>query len=215
MKKLIFLLMLFCISASYAQYNKKDSNRIGISGGVTQLSLYSNQFNAKEQMGFVGGFSMRGNYYNNWQAIYGMNFTQSSFSLQSITNKEINYDLQAVQVYLLGSYMIVENHLNIEFGPVLQVNGKLKLDADNENVLLKDSPLVLAKELADINTITGNVYGGVTFGFTNFRLNVNYQYSFINNLNKLNKTDDLQLRNGNKDFKGNFGMLSAVATIYL
>ena len=215
MKKIVVAFAFLISVFSYSQYRQKDSNHIGISGGITQLNLFSDQFNAKPETGWVVGLSVRGNYYNNFQMIYGMQFTDSNFSLQSVLNKDINYKLSAVQVHLLLSYMLVENHLTVELGPVLQVNGKLKVDDTDENLLLKDSPLLQAKDIVDINPISGNIYGGITFGFTNFRINVNYQYGFINAMNKLNKDDALVLRNGNKDFKGNFGMLSGMLTIYL
>ncbi|MEZ4854368.1 PorT family protein [Flavobacterium sp.] len=215
MKKLFLVFILLCCNLMFSQYGDKDSNHIGLSGGITQLNLFSEQFKAKPEIGWVAGFSLRGNYYNNWQMIYGMQFTDSNFSLQSVTNTAINYKLSAVQVHLVASYMLIENHLTLEIGPVLQINGKLKVDSDKENLLLKDSPLVQAKDIVAINTFSGNVYGGVTVGFTNFRLNINYQYGFINVMNKLNKDDTLVLLNGNKDFKGNFGMLSGMLTIYL
>ena len=56
---------------------------------------------------------------------------------------------------------------------------------------------------------------GITAGVTRFRINVNYQYGFINIMNNLNKKDELKLANGNQRFRGNIGMLSAMLTIYL
>jgi hypothetical protein len=134
-----FLVSIFFLfsAVAIAQYNNKDSNHIGISAGVSQLSLFSDQFNATPGQGFIGGFSLRGNYYNNWQAVYGMHFSQSSFSLESITNKEIDFTMEAVQIYFCFSYRVIENHLNLEIGPVLQVNGKLKIDKEDELALTK------------------------------------------------------------------------------
>lgn len=215
MKKLALLFALFSISISIAQYGHRDSNRIGISGGITSLDLLSDQFNAKPGQGWIAGLSLRGNYYNNWQMVYGMNFTDSNFSLESITGKEIDYKLSAVQVYLVGSYMVIENHLTLEIGPVLQINGKLKIDEKDELLLLKDSPGLMAKDIININQISGNAMAGITAGVKNFRVNVNYQYGFINIMNNLNKKDELKLANGNQRFRGNIGMLSAMLTIYL
>ncbi len=215
MKKLALVILFLSTTISFAQHGYRDSNQIGISGGLTQLSLFSDQFNAKPGNGYVVNLQMRGNYYNNWQMVYGMNFTESKFSLQSITGEEIDYTLSAVQVHLVGSYMVIENHLTLEIGPVLQINGKLKVDDDKEALFLKDSPLLTAKDITNINQISGNIMGGVTFGVKHFRINVNYQYGFINILNKLNKKDELTLANGNQRFRGNFGMLSAMLTIYL
>ncbi len=215
MKKLALLLIVLFSTFSFAQHGYRDSNRIGISGGITSLDLLSDQFNAKPGQGWIGGLSLRGNYYNNWQMVYGMNFTDSNFSLQSVTGKDIEYKLSAVQVYLVGSYMVIENHLTLEIGPVLQINSKLKLDEADELLLLKDSPGLMAQDITKINQISGNVMAGITAGVTRFRLNVNYQYGFTNIMNSLNKKDELKLANGNQRFRGNIGMLSAMLTIYL
>ena len=213
--RFIYLLVFSLFSSFvFSQYNKKDSNHIGISAGVSQLSLFSDQFNATPGQGFIGGFSLRGNYYNNWQAVYGMHFSQSTFSLESVTNKEIDFTMEAVQIYFCFSYRVIENHLNLEIGPVLQVNGKLKIDKEDELALLKDSPLVTAEDLTDITKINGNLYVGLTAGIKHVRFHVSYQYGFNNIMNNLNKNNDLKTLNGEK-FKGNIGLLSAMITVYL
>lgn len=213
MKKSLIFILFLATTTIFAQYGRKDSNRIGLSGGITQLSLNSDNFNATDGTGFIGGFSVRGNYYNNWQMIFGMNFIDTKFSLKSTANEDVDFKLSGVQVYLLGSYMVVENHLTLEIGPVLQVNGELK--ANNEEAYLKDRPLLQAKDITDITKINGNAYIGITAGLKNLRLNVNYQYGFTNILNNLNKKDELKVKNNNQEFKGNIGMLSAMLTIYL
>lgn len=214
MKKVICLLtLLFCLTIN-AQYGAKDSNQIGISGGVTQMGLFSSQFNAKPELGWTGGFSLRGNYYNDWQMAYGMYFTESNFSLQATTNEDIKYKMQAVQVYLTGSYMIIENHLTVELGPVLQVNGKLSINKEDELKFLKDSPALVAKDLVDVTKISGNLYAGVTAGIKNVRLHVAYQYGVNNFLNNLNKNEELSIRN-EENFKANYGILSGMITFYL
>ncbi|UOX34911.1 PorT family protein [Flavobacterium sediminilitoris] len=215
MKKVICLLTLLVTFSINAQYGSRDSNRIGISGGITQMSLFSDQFNAKPETGWIGGFSLRGNYYNDWQMAFGMNFTESNFSLQSVLDKDINYKMSAVQIYLTGSYMIIENHLTFEIGPVLQINGKLAIDEEDELKLLKDSPLITAKDITDITKINGNIYAGITAGIKNVRLHVSYQYGVNNFMNNLNKSDELKLLNGNEKFKANYGILSGMITFYL
>ncbi|AWM13637.1 PorT family protein [Flavobacterium sp. NRK F10] len=215
MKKIIVLLTVLISISSIAQYGYRDNNRIGISGGITQLSLFSNQFNASPQAGWIAGLSLRGNYYNNWQAVFGMHFTDSNFSLQSVTNEDINFKLSAVQIYLVASYMVVENHLTLEIGPVLQVNSKLKIDGKDEYKFLKDSPLLTANDIVDITKINGNLYAGVTAGLKRVRLHFSYQYGLNNIMNNLNKKDELVLLNGNKKFKGNIGLISGMITFYL
>ena len=216
MKKIICLLTLIFSFSVNAQYGNRDSNRIGISGGVTQMSLFSDQFNAKPEMGWIAGFSLRGNYYNDWQMAFGMNFTESNFSLQPlIGNEDIKYKLSGVQVFLTGSYMVIENHLTLEIGPVLQINGKLAIDEEDKLKLLKDSSLLTANDIIDVTKINGNIYAGITAGIKNVRLHVSYQYGVNNFMNNLNKKDDLKLLNGDKKFKANYGILSGMITFYL
>ncbi|CAM4181113.1 MULTISPECIES: PorT family protein [Flavobacterium] len=220
MKRVICLFSLFLAFSANAQYGNRDSNRIGISGGLTQMSVFSDQFNAKPESGWTGGFSLRGNYYNDWQMAFGMNFTESNFSLAPLFGtKDINYKLSAVQIFLTGSYMIIENHLTFEIGPVLQINGKLAIDKEDESTILKDSPSIinplLAKDIVDVTKINGNLYAGVTAGIKNLRLHVSYQYGVNNFMNNLNKSDDLKLLNGDKKFKANYGILSGMITVYL
>lgn len=214
MKNLVILFLLFSTTISFAQYGSRDSNKLGISGGITQLNLISDQFNAKPESGWMGGLSLRGNYYNDWQTVFGMNFTDSNFSLQSVTNKDISYKLSAAQLYFLFSYMLIENHVNLEIGPVLQVNGKLKIDKNDELLLLKDSPLLTANDIVDVTKINGNVYVGISAGSKNFRLSVSYQYGLNNFMNNINKDDILQAVNGEK-FKANLGLISGMIVVYL
>jgi hypothetical protein len=212
----IFVLALLIVTFSVsAQYGRRDSNRIGISGGITQMDLFSNQFNATPLNGWTAGFSLRGNYYNDFQMAYGMHFTDSNFSLQSVTGEAIDYKMSALQIYLTGSYMIVENHLTVEFGPVLQINGELAIDEKDEKLLLKDAPLLFAEDITDVTKINGNAYVGITAGIKQVRLHVAYQYGFTNFMNNLNKDKELVLRNDDTKFKANIGLISGMITFYL
>lgn len=215
MKNFIAILITFVTFSAAAQHGYRDSNRIGISGGITQLSLFSEQFNAKPGQGWIGGLSLRGNYYNNWQAVYGMHFTDSNFSLESLTGKDINYKLSAAQVYFVFSYMVIENHLTLEIGPVLQINGKLKIDDNDKLLLLKDSPGLTANDIVNITKLNGNIYAGISAGIKNLKVHVSYQYGFNNIMNNLNKNDDLRVKNGDQRFRANLGMLSGMLIIYL
>ena len=60
MKRLYFASILMLIStAVFAQYEYRDSNRIGISIGVNQFTLNTNDFQTKPGTGWNGGLSMR------------------------------------------------------------------------------------------------------------------------------------------------------------
>lgn len=216
MKYFLTTLIFFFTTLTFAQRGNKDSNRIGISGGLTQMNIFTDNFGVTPQQGWTGGFHVRGNFYNDWQMSFGMFFTDSNFSVQTrklFSTVDTNYKLSAVQIYIMPSYVISENHLNLEFGPVLQINDKLTIAKDEETNLLVDQPLLTAKDITDVSKINANIYAGINFGVKNFRLRLGYQYGVNNFFNNLNNNDKVPVI-GEK-FKGNIGMASAHLTIYL
>ncbi len=113
----------------------------------------------------------------------------------------------------MPGYVISQNHFNVEFGPVLQINDKLTIDKADESNFLVDQPLLTAKDITDVSKINANIYAGINVGVKNFRLRLGYQYglnNFFGNLNDNNKVPVI----GEK-FKGNIGMASGQLTIYL
>jgi len=215
MKKFIIILLIFSCMVS-AQRGYKDSNRIGIGAGLTQLNIFTNNFSVTPEMGWIGGLSVRGNYYNNWQMSFGMFFTDSNFSIptqQGLQQVQTNFKLSAVQIYIVPSYVVVEDHLNLEFGPVLQINGKLGIDKDDENNLLLDQPGLIAKDIVDVSKINANFYVGINGGIKNVRARIGYQYGLTNFFGNLKNNDNVKLL-GEK-MKGNIGLISGQITIYL
>lgn len=212
-KKISFLLLLVS-TIGYSQYGYRDGNRIGISAGVSQTTLFTDNFTANPELGFAGGLSVRGNYYNNWSMIYGMQFFSNNFSLESNFDQKIKYNLQGVKVRLLLSYNVVEDHVSLDFGPVLQVNGKMKVATSDENKILKGTAFE-ADKITDISTVSGNFYLGVSAGSRTIRAVLFYEYGFTNILNKLNKDDALKLLNNGDKFKGNLGCINGQVIINL
>lgn len=213
MKKLVAAVSLVLFfTSTQAQYQNKDGNRIGITGGVSQSTLLNSNFTAKPGIGFNGGLSVRGNYYNNWSMIYGMQFFQNTFSLETTTptfqKKDTEFVLTGAQIRLLLSYNVVKNHVSIDFGPVLQINDKLKSDDLDANNLINGSTGLRAKQLEGVSSINGNVYVGISAGTRRFRAIVHYQYGFNNIFNKLNSEEGLVALNGNEKLKGNIGTIS-------
>ena len=216
MKKVLIVVFALFSIVVVAQRGHKDSNRIGISGGLTQMSVFTNNFNTTPQLGWTGGFHVRGNFYNNWQMSFGMFFTDSNFSVQTkkvVSVVDTNYKLSAVQIYIMPGYVISPNHFNIEFGPVIQINDKLVIDKDQENNILVDQPTLTAKDITDVSKINANIYAGINFGIKNFRLRLGYQYGVNNFFNNLN--DNEKVPSIGQKFKGNIGMASGHLTIYL
>lgn len=198
-------------TAIFAQYDYRDSNRIGIFFGVNQFTLNTNNFEAKPGTGWNAGLSMRGNYYNNWDMVYAIQFSESNFSVATnsgFITEETNYKLPSAQISLMLSYRIVENHLSFEFGPLVQVNGKLSLEKDEENNVIAGTTL-LAKDIVAISQFNFYPVIGITAGVRHVRLNVSYQYGVNNMLGNLNN------KNLGVNFKGNPGILNGNLIIYL
>jgi hypothetical protein len=214
MKTKIATLLLLFSTITYAQYGSRDGNRIGISVGVSQTNLFTDNFSAKPETGFAGGLSVRGNYYNNWSMIYGMQFFSNNFSLESAFNQDVKFNMQGVKVKLLFSYNLVEDHVSLDFGPVLQINGKMKVASSDENRILKGT-LLQADQILDISPVSGNAYLGISAGNRTIRAVLFYEYGFTNILNKLNKDDALKLLNNGDKFKGNLGCINGQVIINL
>ena len=102
MKKHIITLAIVLIGfTGNAQYREKDGNRIGISAGISQMSLLSSNFNAKPESGFMGGLSVRGNFYNDFSMTFGMQFFNNNFSLETVNasfkKEDVKYTVEGVE----------------------------------------------------------------------------------------------------------------------
>lgn len=199
-------------AVGFAQYEYRDSNRIGITFGLNQFTLNTKNFQTKPGTGWNGGLSMRGNYYDNWDMVYSIQFSENNFSI-NIENGNItefvDFKLSSAQISLMASYEIVENQLSFEFGPLVQVNSKLKTDAANKENTITGTEDIKVKQITNISRFNFYPVVGVTAGFTHFRANISYQYGINNMLGALNN-QDLGIK-----LKGNAGILNANLIIYL
>jgi hypothetical protein len=213
MKKIFLTLVFIILSSSvFAQYQYRDSNRIGIILGVNHFTLNTNNFTTKPELGWNAGLSMRGNYYNNWDMVYSIQFSENNISVPTkklgLLAEDVNYKLASAQVSLQMSYRLIENHLSFEFGPIIQVNGKFKMDGDKENNIINGTAL-LAKDIVNVSNFNFYPTVGITTGVKHIRLNISYQYGVNNFLGNLNK------KNLGVDFKGNPGILNGNVIVYL
>ena len=212
MKKTYFTYVFAFLSmAVFGQYQYRDANRIGISFGVNQFTLNTSNFQTKPGTGWNGGLSMRGNFYNDWDMVYVMQFSENNFTVDTkrvVLPEETKYTLPSAQLSLMLSYKIVENHLSVEFGPLVQVNGKLKVESGSENNIISGTTL-LAKDIVDISRFNFYPAVGITTGVRHVRLNVMYQYGINNMLGNLNN------KSLGVNFKGNPGILSGNLILYL
>jgi hypothetical protein len=213
MKNLYATFLLLVISFTMSgQYGYRDSNRIGINIGVNQFSLNTNNFQTKPELGWNGGLSIRGNFYDNWDMVYGIQFSENNFTVATrgkfLANEDVNLKLASAQISLQLSYVLVENVLSVEFGPIVQVGGKFKSEYDKENNTISGTTL-LVKDILDISKFNFYPAVGVTAGVKHFRFNVSYQYG-INNM-----MDNLNSKNLGYDFKGNPGIINGNIILYL
>ncbi|PVW15162.1 outer membrane beta-barrel protein [Marixanthomonas spongiae] len=197
-----------------AQRNFDEYNRLGINGGLTLFDINTSNLTTKQGQGFSAGLTTRGSFRNSFDLVYGINFTQSNIEIlgSNLTdNQYIEYSILAAQINFLGSFNIVEHHLSIEFGPVLNVNGKMKLKDDAFNDYILDGyNTVRAQDIEDISSFNFRLMGGLTAGLKSFRLMAHYQYGLTNMLNNLNDKDISEI----EDIKGNSSTIILGAVFY-
>ena len=213
MKNIYFTAFLFfSVYPIFAQYGNRDSNRIGFTFGANQLTLNTDNFQTKSDFGWNAGLSVRGNFYENWDMVYALQFSENNFSVATrkldIQNVDVNYKLASAQIALQLSYVLVENHLSLEFGPIVQVNGKFKIDFEEENNTINGTNL-LAKDIIDISKFNFYPTVGITAGVRHFRFNLSYQYGINNMLENLNS------KGFGVNFKGYPGILNGNIILYL
>ena len=213
-KSLFVALLILFIQSTNAQHNYDSYNRLGLMAGVSIYDLNTSDLNTSSGTGFMMGFSARGSFYNQFDLIYGIKFLSNKIKIQGhlATNtldvQNIDYTIQTVQVNFLGSYNIVRHHLSIEAGPMLNINGKMKVDSERlEDYILDGHTTLKAKEIQDISKVNFHVVTGLTAGLENFRLIAQYQFGITNTLNKLN---DKNLEKNNFDGKSSTVLLAVV-----
>jgi len=201
-KNLLIVTVLFLSYHSiFSQRNYDDYNRIGVIGGLTLFDITTSNFETEMGQGFQGGFTTRGAFRNDFDLIYGLSFFSNSVGIKGNSSADtqfIDYKIQGVQIGFLGSYNIVKHHLSVEFGPILNVNSKLKIDSERYlGYILDGYDTLKAEDIQDISKVNFLVAGGLTGGFQSVRLSAMYQYGVTNMLNKLN-SENLEEAN----FKG-------------
>ena len=215
LRNIFFVTLLFLFAQeAVSQRNYNSSNFLGLSGGYTMFDIMTSDFNTKQAGGFLGGFSTRGSFRNDFDLIFGLNYFSNNveiFGSESPTKTQyIDYNIQGAQIYMLGSYNIIENHLSLEFGPMLNISGKLNLKTEAfEDYILDGYDTLKAKDIQDVSPVNFHLHGGITGGVKNFRVSVQYQYGVTNMFSKLNKSD-LEFDN----FKGNSSLIVLAGTFY-
>lgn len=221
---LLFMCAIVLCATSYGQSRGKKGgtyNRLGIQGRYAALTIDSDNVDITGGNGFLGGFSTRGRYYNNWGMIYGMDFlsinsevaTSGSAGLQA---QSTSYNLIGAQLNLLASYNLIGQHLAIDIGPALLINSKMTLDDNNqESNIVNGYTTLTAGELQDVSTI--NPFGviAITGGFESVRFTVQYQYGLSNFFGRLEDQDFTDPLAITTDFKATSSIVSGGIVFYL
>ena len=206
-------LFLFISQQSIAQRNYNGYNFLGITGGLTLFDIQTDDLVTKQQTGFTAGFTTRGAFRNNFDLVYGISFQSTAIAVEGsklLDTQDIRYTVQGAQINFLGSYNIVKKHLSLEFGPIFEINGKMKLDDDQyEDYILTGYDALAAKDIQEISRFNVRLAGGLTAGLEHFRISAQYQYGVTNMLGKLN---DKGLEKDN--FKGHSSTIAVMGVIY-
>ncbi len=226
MKKILILSTILLVSVFNlsAQGRRGNSNStLGIKIGASLFDIKTDNFITTPQYSFVGGFATRGDFYNNWDVQFGLNLFGSKLQVQGRENisaapTDIKYNLLGVQAQLLFGYKLLGNNRNhrgkfkltAELGPVLMVNGKMKLEDTAQKDFLIDKTDVTADDIVDLTGINANVLAGLSMGTKHFRVFAHYQYGINNILSRLDKIDGTSQK-----FKGNVNMIQFGVFIYL
>jgi hypothetical protein len=182
MKNLLFTAaFIFASFTASAQYGERDSNRIGISVGMNQFTMNTSDFDTSPGTGWNAGLSVRGNFYNDFDMVYGIAFSENQFTINSTSPlfDDVNCKIQSAQISLLLSYKIIENHLSIEAGPMFQFNGKLDVKEEEELTPIDLNGTVI-KDIMEIPVFNFYPTVGVTAGVRHVRLHLFYQYGVTN-----------------------------------
>ncbi len=225
MKKIQFILLvaltLGFVTNSFAQpKNYQIKNGFGISGGITQYEIITDNFETTKGEGWIGGMSATVLLPHRWYGVsYGMQLSESTFGIMGrlnttdVTAQEIEYKVFKAQLAFLFHIKLVEDFITLDAGPVLQYNSKLELTDDmQEDYFLLGYNNLKAQDISDISNINFNGAIGLSAGFSLFKVKAQYLYGFTNMFSKLND-QDLNIGDNNSKFKGTQSMFAITAMI--
>ena len=217
LKNLIIVTLFLSFSTLQAQHVREEYNFLGIQGGVTLFDVKTDNFNTEQGTGFYAGFVTHGDFYNNFDLEYGITFFQNEIGIYgrrfngpiaTSDAKYIPFTISGAQVKFLGSLNIITHYLSVDFGPILSVNGKMKLKHEQDNdYILEGYTTVTGEDISQVSPIHFHLAGGITAGLKHFRLNAQYQYGVTNFFNRLNDQDGLQAEKPEGGFKGNTSLI--------
>lgn len=209
---LLVAVMLLFVTISSAQSRYDSYNRFGISAGIHQFDIRTDDLVTTKSTGFQAGLSTRGTIARHFDMVYFLHLNLHEVNVlgretATAMHQEIPLHLITGKIGVLGSYKIIEKHLSLEFGPALQLSEKFEVDSEFEDYILQGYDSFTARDARQTNRF--NVMGvvGISTGFQSFKISLQYEYGFSNVLSKLSVND--------QKLKGNIEQLSVLATFYL
>lgn len=223
LKKLLFVtIALVFINSLSAQRNYEQNNHLGLAGGIGFFDIITDDFITEQGTGYAFGFTTRGAFYNNFDLIYGITFVQNEVGIlarnpgdptNQFQTQYVNYSILSAQINFLGSVNIINDHLSLEAGPVLNVNGKLKIDDEEfKNFVIDGYDNLRSGDIENVSRVHFYAVGGITGGIENFRVGAQYQYGVTNLFNRYNDNADIEKPNGK--FEGHASTILLTATLY-
>lgn len=209
----VFCTLILNLNAQNGRRAVETYNFFGISAGLTQFTINTDDANVTTGSGWNAGLSTRGSLRRNLDMVYFLHLSESRFSIEAndVSNafqptEQVEYKLLAAKLGLLASYKIIGHNLSVEAGPILQLSDKLKYDERFENFAVTGAETVSIDDFARASNLNFHLAGGLTFGFKHFRVYGLYEYGLTNMLSKIDADS------GN--FKGNAQVLTLGATVY-
>jgi len=212
---LLVALSLCFVTKSFSQKgNFRISNGIGIIGGITQFDIDTDNFNTKSSNGFIGGLMATVDIPLRWYNVsFGMQLSENAIEISGrpdlISTQEafVEYKMFAAQVAMLLHVKVIPNHFTIDFGPMLQYNGRLEFkDKNQEGYYINNYTNLSAQDITNISQFNFNGALGASLGIKNFKMKAQYVYGLTNILKKL-EGQDIDTVGGDSRFKGNQTML--------
>lgn len=216
---LLVVISIGFVTTSFSQHKTYlINNGFGITGGVTQYDIITDNFVTKSSTGWVGGLSAIVDLPHKWFTIsYGMQVSENNIEISGrmtedvAGNEMLKYKLMTVQIGLTYYIKILGDNLTIDLGPQLQYNDKLELkDEAKEGYFINGYDSVTAKDISEITKFNVNGLIGASAGIGVFKIKAQYIYGFTNILNNLNGRN-INTGNSTEKFKGNQSMIVLAA----
>ena len=196
-------------------------NRLGLKAGANHFSILTDDLPSEANTSWTAGFTTRSSFYDNIQFIYGINFFDFKNKIMgrekidySTPNEVIDYNMIAVQANFFASYKLLDHHLSVEAGPVVQVNGKLEPRQDKELWYI-DGYDILATDISKVSTFNFNLAIGISGGFEKLKFWAQYQHGLNNFLNGLNDEGLHETDASVPKFDGRISMVTAGVVMFL